>query len=117
MIHKKTLVTLIIYLLNLYSILLAQDKNLFSYKGQKNWQDYWFLDGEKSKLSCKEGLELYAGPTFRDHAAHTVLWTQKTFEGPIQIDYEYTRLDTTPNVLTLYTYMLKEQVKMDLRKT
>ena len=50
---------------------------------------------------CKEGLELYAGPTFGDHAAHTVLWTQKTFEGPIQIDYEYTRLDTTTKCVNI----------------
>ena len=43
----------------------------------------------------KNGFALYAGEEFMDHSSHTVLWTQKSFKGNIQIDYDYTRLDKT----------------------
>lgn len=99
---KTTLVSLLIILFYINSTLLAQDKTLFNYNGQKDWKSYWFLDGEKARVVTeKNGLALYAGDTFMDHSSHTVLWTQNSFKGDIQIDYDYTRLDETKKCVNI----------------
>jgi hypothetical protein len=75
-----------------------------------NWQDNWFLDGEKATLSNSEtGLCFAAGPytypdsenktqeqreTMSEH--HAVLWTKQEFEGDLIISFECTRMDTSP---------------------
>ncbi len=63
--------------------------------GTKNWKDHWFLDGLKATLTnTSTGMELTAGPEFKNDAHHAVLWTRKSFKGDVKIEYEYTRLDS-----------------------
>lgn len=61
----------------------------------EDWQKRWILDGEIGTVTnTPEGMELVAGPEFRNDAHHMVLWTRREFEGDLRIDYEYTRLDS-----------------------
>jgi hypothetical protein len=60
----------------------------------KDWQKLWFLDGQKATVkNTPKGMELTAGPEFRNDAHHMVLWTKQQFAGDLKIEYEYTRLD------------------------
>ena len=60
----------------------------------EDWKKQWFLDGEISSVkNGPEGMQLTAGPQFRNDAHHTVLWTKNSFEGDLKIEYDYTRLD------------------------
>ncbi|WP_321373354.1 DUF1961 family protein [uncultured Draconibacterium sp.] len=70
----------------------------------ENWQQNWFKDGLISQVKQDEdGMDLIAGPVNRDDAHHTVLWTKRSFEGDIKIEYEYTRTDSQiVNVNILY---------------
>lgn len=53
-----------------------------------NWQDNWFLDGEKAKVTNdKEGLTLDPEKGF------AVLWTKEEFKGDVKIEYDFKRLD------------------------
>lgn len=69
-----------------------------------DWTEKWFLDGKVGTVTNgPHGMELRAGPEYKNDAHHTVLWTQKTFEGDLRIEYEFTRLDTSTNgVCILY---------------
>ena len=59
-----------------------------------NWQDKWTLDGLKAKLTTsEEGLQFLSGPDSTGSESHCVLWTKKTFEGDIRVDWEYTKID------------------------
>ena len=54
----------------------------------------WFLDGQQATVeNSPQGLELSAGPEFKNDAHHMVLWTRQSFTGDLKIDFEYTRLD------------------------
>ena len=67
---------------------------VFSDDCTANWQDQWFLDGEVGTVTNgPEGMELTAGPEFKNDAHHMVLWTKAVFEGDLKIEYDYTRLD------------------------
>jgi len=72
-------------------------REVFQDDGTGDWQDKWFLDGDKARVIADEqGMTLHAGPTPDDDASHAVLWTQQSFEGPaIKVEYDYTRLDTS----------------------
>ena len=60
-----------------------------------DWKKLWFLDGQVGTVkNTPQGMELKAGPEFRNDAHHMVLWTRKAFEGDLKIEYEYTRLDS-----------------------
>jgi hypothetical protein len=68
-----------------------------------DWQDNWFLDGQRAELEHGErGLCFYATPSHVDKrvdratfdAHHAVLWTKRVFEGDIRISYEFTPLET-----------------------
>ena len=60
-----------------------------------NWKDHWLLDGLVAKVeSSEKGMNLIAGPINRNDAHHSVLWTKKSFEGDIKIEYNYTRTDS-----------------------
>lgn len=62
--------------------------------GTGDWTDHWFLDGKKAQvINSREGITLHAGPTPGEDASHAVLWTKRSFSGPIKIEYDYTRLD------------------------
>ena len=69
-----------------------------------DWTGQWFLDGlVGSVTNSARGMELHAGPVYKNDAHHMVLWTKKTFEGDLRIDYDFTRLDTSTNgVCILY---------------
>ena len=69
-------------------------KKVFFDSGTGNWKKKWFLDGLKGKvMNTAEGMEFMAGPVYRENASHAVLWTKKSFEGEIKIEYEYTKTD------------------------
>lgn len=59
-----------------------------------DWTQRWFLDGEIAYVrNSAKGMQMTAGPQFRNNAHHMVLWTKDSFEGDLKIEYEYTRLD------------------------
>ena len=67
-----------------------------------NWRESWFLDGEIGTVTnTPQGMELRAGPEFRNDAHHMVLWTKEQFSGDLKIDYEYTRLDSETRCVTI----------------
>ncbi|MDF3130929.1 DUF1961 family protein [Kiritimatiellaeota bacterium B1221] len=74
--------------------------------GSGNWQEKWSLDGKKATLeNTPDGMRFQAGPTFGENASHAVLWSKKSFEGDIKIEYDYTRLDNeTKCVNILYLH-------------
>jgi len=65
-----------------------------------NWQEKWFLDGEKATLEHRDGglafITEYTVNKKVDRAGfdaqHAILWTRQEFEGDIRITYTYTRL-------------------------
>lgn len=71
-------------------------KQVFFDKMEKHWRGKWFLDGENAKLEhdCS-GLVFSAGDIAGDDAHHAVLWTKKSFNGNLLIEYDYTRLDSS----------------------
>jgi uncharacterized protein DUF1961 len=70
--------------------------------GTKNWRKHWFLDGEIGTVTnTPKGMELRAGPEFKNDAHHMVLWTKDEFEGDLKIEYEYTRLDSATRCVTI----------------
>ncbi len=58
------------------------------------WTNQWFLDGEIASVSNSEkGMQLTAGPQFKNDAHHMVLWTKDSFKGDVRIEFDFTRLD------------------------
>lgn len=69
-------------------------KTIFSDSCTGDWTEQWFLDGEVGKVTTDtDGMELTAGPEFKNDSHHMVLWTKEVFEGDVKIEYDYTRLD------------------------
>ena len=69
-------------------------KNIFTDTCTGDWAKKWFLDGLIGKVETNsKGMELTAGPEFKNDAHHVVLWTKKVFEGDLKIEYDFTRLD------------------------
>lgn len=69
------------------------------------WMEKWFLDGEIGAVSNElGGMNLAAGPRWRDDAHHMVLWTKPEFAGDLKIEYEFTRTDIqdTGSVILIY---------------
>jgi hypothetical protein len=87
-----------------YTPLFGQDESkiLFEDSMMDNWQEKWFLDGQKAILihNC-DGLFFSGGSVTKSedpenyHAHHAVLWTRQVFEGDLLIHYEMTRIDTS----------------------
>jgi len=75
----------------------ASDRNwqdVFFDPGTGDWTKLWFLDGEIASVENGEnGMQLTAGPQYKNNGHHMVLWTKDSFEGDVKIEYEYTRLD------------------------
>ena len=70
-------------------------KPVFSDSGKNDWNDRWFLDGERAIIrNTTDGMVFSAGPVYNDHASHGVLWTKDVFSGEVKIEFDYTRLDT-----------------------
>jgi len=69
-------------------------REAFTDPGAGDWTEKWSLDGEVAAVTnTKHGMQLTAGPQFRNNAHHMVLWTKAVFEGDLMIEYDYTRLD------------------------
>ncbi len=75
---------------------------LFQDSMADNWQDKWFLDGEKATLEHRDGGLYFSGGTITKeqdnqeyHAHHAVLWTKQVFEGDLFIRFEMTRIDNS----------------------
>jgi hypothetical protein len=69
-------------------------KEVFHDSCTGDWQDQWFLDGERAVVkSNKKGMYFSGGPIQSDFSCHAVLWTKESFSGAIKIEYEYTRMD------------------------
>jgi len=67
-----------------------------------DWKEKWSLDGEVGTVkTTPDGMTLTAGPEFRNDAHHMVLWTKKSFEGDLKIEYDYTRLDNEKRCVTI----------------
>jgi hypothetical protein len=83
-------------------------KILFEDSMMDNWQENWFLDGQKATLEHRDNGLYFSGGTVTKsedpinyHAHHAVLWTKQVFEGDILISYEMTRIDTSDYGTTL----------------
>jgi hypothetical protein len=79
----------------LFADLLNSDWNKsFFDSGTKNWEEQWFLDGQRASIkNMDDGMLFSAGPIAFDNASHAVLWTKQSFSGDIKIEYDYTRMD------------------------
>jgi len=70
-------------------------RGIFSDPCTGDWHQQWFLDGEVGTVATgPDGMELTAGPEFRNDAHHMVLWTRQAFEGDLKIEYDHIRLDS-----------------------
>lgn len=83
-------------------------KILFEDSMMDNWQENWFLDGQKATLEHRDNGLYFSGGTVTKsedpinyHAHHAVLWTKQIFEGDLRISYEMTRIDTSDYGTTL----------------
>ena len=66
----------------------ADWREVFSDPCTGDWHKNWFLDGEKAKVSSgKDGM------TIDTAAGYAVLWTKRTFQGDLKIEYDFKRLD------------------------
>lgn len=81
-------------------------KQEFSFNGDSEWSESWFLEGERASITCdSDGMLFSAGPTVGDHADHAVLWTKQEFSGDVRVEYDYSRVDSledSPTVNILY---------------
>jgi len=86
----------------------SESKILFEDNMTDNWQENWFLDGEKATIEHRDDGLYFSGGTVTKsedpenyHAHHAVLWTKKVFEGDLRISYEMTRIDSSDYGTTL----------------
>jgi len=79
-------------------------REVFFDSGTGDWQEKWFLDGEIAAVdSGDRGMELRAGPRAFQNPHHMVLWTKRSFQGDLKIEYDYMRTDfSTRGVTILY---------------
>lgn len=74
-------------------------KNVFSDLCTGDWTKKWFLDGKVGSVKTgSNGMQLTAGPQFKNDSHHMVLWTKDSFKGDLKIEYEYTRLDSESRI-------------------
>jgi hypothetical protein len=77
-------------------------QTVFSDNCTGDWTEQWFLDGEIGTVTTSpDGMELTAGPEFKNDAHHMVLWTKDNFAGDVKIEYDYTRLDEATNCVNI----------------
>jgi hypothetical protein len=112
---------------------------LFEDPMTKDWQNNWFLDGQRAVLEHRDGGLAFITSASKvdkrvDRAAfdaqHAVLWTKQEFVGDIRISYTFTKLPgcswqkliyvqargigTEPYVEDIYAWRdLREVAKMD----
>ncbi|WP_066631770.1 DUF1961 family protein [Labilibacter marinus] len=70
----------------------------------QDWTKQWVLDGQRATVNnTDEGMDFFAGKEQGNDTCHAVLWTKKSFQGDLLLQYEYTRLDTqNRNVNIIY---------------
>ena len=79
-----------------------KDKLLFHDMGNKNYKRKWFLDGKRAKvINSVEGMLFEAGEEYGNDSSHAVLWTKKSFNGNILVEFDYTRTDTTTRCVNI----------------
>jgi len=62
--------------------------------GTGDWHEHWVLDGERAEVrNTPKGMVFAGGPVTGDQACHAVLWTRKSFCGPMKVEFDFTRLD------------------------
>lgn len=112
---------------------------LFQDPMTKDWQDNWFLDGQRAVVEDRDGGLAFITTASKvdkrvDRAAfdaqHAVLWTKQAFDGDIRITYTFTKLPgcswqnliyvqaqgigSEPYVKDIYAWRdLREVAKMD----
>jgi hypothetical protein len=81
-----------------------------------DWQAQWFPDGQRATVkNTPRGMELTAGPEFKNDAHHMVLWTKRAFAGDLKIDYEYTRLDAETRCVNILYVQLRDMYTRSAR--
>jgi hypothetical protein len=85
----------------------TQETVLFEDAMTANWQENWFLDGEKAIVehrdnglyfhSTSSGVSSQDKNKFREKfdSHHAVLWTRQEFAGDIRVSYEFTWISTS----------------------
>ncbi len=83
-------------------------KSVLSDSGTKDWNAQWFLDGDKSTVAnTKDGMVLKSGPIEGGDASHAVLWTKQSFSGDIRVEYDFTRLDSNKDHVSVCIFYLQ----------
>ena len=62
---------------------------VFSDSCRGAWQDKWFLDGEKAKVTNDD-----EAMTIDTANGYAVLWTKQSFHGDMRIEYDFKRVDS-----------------------
>lgn len=74
----------------------------FSDSGTTDYHQNWHLDGLIAKVENSEkGMHVQAGPEFGNDAHHMVLWTKKSFNGDVKIEFDYTRTDNETKAVNI----------------
>lgn len=77
-------------------------KLTFSDNFTSDWNNQWFLDGEKAKVTANNHkLHFGAGPKAASDEDHSVLWTHRDFEGSLKIEFDYIRLDSATKYVNI----------------
>jgi hypothetical protein len=77
-------------------------EQVFLDKGDKDWQQNWFLDGKKATIkNGEDGMLFSAGPVERENASHAVLWTKESFYGDLKIEFDFTKIDKATKAVNI----------------
>ena len=78
----------------LRTLLLPDGRKCFSIRGPETGRNDGSSTAKLAQVKTgPSGMELTAGPEFKNDAHHMVLWTRESFAGDLKIEYDYTRLD------------------------
>jgi len=70
-------------------------RETFRDSGTADWKENWFLDGKQGTVTnSPKGMRISAGPVEHDDASHVVLWTRRSFDGAVRLEFDYTRTDS-----------------------
>ncbi len=67
----------------------------FEDTGTERWKSNWFVDGLGTNIhNTRNGMVFSIDKTNgKENGSKAVLWTKKSFEGSVKIEYDYTRTD------------------------
>ncbi len=87
---------------------MKQWKSVLTDSGTNDWKGVWFLDGEKATVTnTKDGMVLKSGPVDDGNASHAVLWTVQSFSGDLRVEYDFTRLDSNKDHVSVCIFYLQ----------